>query len=150
MAEVMSVTIMLISCLRLELSTPKMVSFQQRNIVISAEIPEPKQSVTGEYFADLTNDHLAKAGFAVRVDHRSYKDQKNGLEATTHEGPKATQLRRLGVTTEIILKNDAIKQRNAERIEAPRILKHLEQEIFASEKIVSSLKVNEGKAECKN
>ena len=36
-----------------------------------------------EYFADLTNDHLAKAGFAVRVDHRSYKDQKNGLEATT-------------------------------------------------------------------
>lgn len=93
-----------------------------------------------EYFADLTNDHLAKAGFAVRVDHRSYKDQKNGLEATTHEGPKATKLRRLGVTTEIILKNDAIKQRNAECIEAPRILKHLEQEIFASEKIVSTLK----------
>ena len=44
------------------------------------------------------------------------------------------------MTTEIILKNDAIKQRNAERIEAPRILKHLEQEIFASEKIVSTLK----------
>lgn len=43
------------------------------------------------------------------------------------------------MTTEIILKNDAIKQRNAERIEAPKILKHLEQEIFASEKIVSTL-----------
>lgn len=92
-----------------------------------------------EYFADLTNDHLAKAGFTVRVDHRSYKDQKNGLEATTHEGPKATQLRRLGVTTEIIIKNDAIKQRNVERIKAPKILKNLEQEIFASEKIIATL-----------
>lgn len=93
-----------------------------------------------ESFADLTNDHLEKAGFAVRVDHRSYKDQKNGLEATAHEGPKATQLRRMGVETEIVLRNEEIKQRNAERIEAPRLLKGLEQEIFASEKIVSSLK----------
>jgi hypothetical protein len=41
-----------------------------------------------QYFADLTNDHLATAGFSVRVDHRSYKNQENGLEATTHEGRK--------------------------------------------------------------
>ena len=93
-----------------------------------------------ESFADLTNDHLEKAGFAVRVDHRSYKDQKNGLEATQHEGPKVTQLRRRGIETKISVSNDLIKQSNAERIEAPRLLKGLEQEIFASEKIVSTLK----------
>lgn len=29
-----------------------------------------------ESFADLTNQHLEKAGYDVRVDHRSYKDQK--------------------------------------------------------------------------
>jgi hypothetical protein len=93
-----------------------------------------------ESFADLTNDHLEKAGFAVRVDHRSYKDQKNGLEATVHEGPKATQLRRMGVETEISVSNDLIKQHNIERTQDPQLLKGLEQEIFASEKIVSTLK----------
>ena len=93
-----------------------------------------------ESFADLTNRHLEKAGYDVRVDHRSYRDQGIELEATVHEGPKATQLRRMGVETEIVLRNELIKQRNAERIEAPRLLKGLEQEIFASEKIVSTLK----------
>ena len=93
-----------------------------------------------ESFADLTNRHLEKAGYDVRVDHRSYRDQGIELEATVHEGPKATQLRRMGVETEIVLRNELIKQRNAERIEAPRMLKGLEQEIFASEKIVSTLK----------
>ena len=93
-----------------------------------------------ESFVDLTNRHLEKAGYDVRVDHRSYRDQGIELEATVHEGPKATQLRRMGVETEIVLRNELIKQRNAERIEAPRLLKGLEQEIFASEKIVSTLK----------
>ena len=93
-----------------------------------------------ESFADLTNDHLEKAGFAVRVDHRSYEDQKNGLEATKHEGYEVTQLRRMGVETEISVSNDLIKQNNFERTQDPQLLKGLEQEIFASEKIVSALK----------
>jgi hypothetical protein len=92
-----------------------------------------------EYFADLTNEHLAKAGFAVRVDHRSYEDQKNGLEATAHEGPKATQLRRLGVTTEITINNDAIKQRNTEKIKSEQLLKDLDQEILATAKLISEI-----------
>ena len=95
-----------------------------------------------QYFADLTNDHLAKAGFSVRVDHRSYKDQENGLEATMHEGPKATQLRRLGVTTEITLNNDAIKQRNAEKIKSEQLLKDLDQEILATAKLISEIDQN--------
>jgi hypothetical protein len=33
-----------------------------------------------ESFADLTNQHLEKAGYDVRVDHRSYKDQKMDLK----------------------------------------------------------------------
>ena len=93
-----------------------------------------------ESFADLTNDHLEKAGFAVRVDHRSYKDRGIELEATRHEGYEVTQLRRRGIETEISVSNDLIKQRNAERIQDPQLLKGLEQEIFASEKIVSALK----------
>ena len=93
-----------------------------------------------ESFADLTNQHLEKAGYDVRVDHRSYKDQKNGLEATKHEGYEVTQLRRMGVETEISVSNDLIKQNNFERTQDPQLLKGLEQEIFASEKIVSALK----------
>ena len=43
-----------------------------------------------EHFAELTNRHLEKHGFADRVDHRSYKDQGIDLEATQHEGPQVT------------------------------------------------------------
>ena len=93
-----------------------------------------------ESFADLTNKHLEKAGYDVRVNHRSYKDRGIELEATRHEGYEVTQLRRRGIETEISVSNDLIKQRNAERIQDPQLLKGLEQEILVSEKIVSTLK----------
>jgi len=65
-----------------------------------------------ERFADTCNMHLEQAGSKARVDHRSYKDQENGLEATLHEGSTITKLRRQGIVTEISQTNDAIKQRN--------------------------------------
>lgn len=65
-----------------------------------------------EHFADTCNMHLELAGSTARVDHRSYKDQENGLEATLHEGSTVTKLRRQGIDTEIGRSNDAIKQRN--------------------------------------
>ena len=65
-----------------------------------------------ESFAELCNQHLEKNGFDERVDHRSYEDQESDLEATQHEGPQATYLRRRGIFTEISLKNDEIKLRN--------------------------------------
>ena len=92
-----------------------------------------------EHFAMLTNDHLAKAGYDVRVDHRSYKDQENGLEATIHEGYEVTQLRRNGIKTEISVSNDLIKQRNAEKIESQKLLKDLDQEILATEKLIKTM-----------
>lgn len=65
-----------------------------------------------EHFAAICNIHLELAGSDARVDHRSYKDQENGLEATIHEGSTVTKLRRQGIDTEISRSNDAIKQRN--------------------------------------
>ncbi|MCH7353929.1 MULTISPECIES: MobQ family relaxase [unclassified Acinetobacter] len=99
-----------------------------------------------EYFADLTNQHLAKAGYSVTVDHRSYDDQGNGLEATQHEGSSATYLRRLGIDTEISLSNDLIKSRNAEKQQYPQIIKGLEQEILLMEKGLSDLKEEHAQA----
>ena len=64
--------------------------------------------------------------------------KKNGLEATTHEGYEVTQLRRLGIDTEISLHNDAIKARNAENFE--QIIKGLDQEILATEKNIAKLR----------
>lgn len=52
---------------------------------------------------------------------------------------KATQLRILGVTTEIALNNDAIKQRNAEKIKSEQLLKDLDQEILATAKLISEI-----------
>jgi hypothetical protein len=95
-----------------------------------------------EYFATLTNSHLAKAGHDARVDHRSYEAQGLELEATQHEGPEVTQLRRQGIETEISLKNDLIKQRNAETLQLPELIKGLEQEIVATEKLKSRLEAD--------
>ena len=90
-----------------------------------------------ETFADIANKHLARAGYLSEVDHRSYADQDNGLQATIHEGSKVTQLRRQGIDTEISLKNDLIKQQNAEKQRLPEILKGLEQEISLAESKIS-------------
>lgn len=91
------------------------------------------------HFADLTNQHLEKAGYETRVDHRSYEQQNNGLEATAHEGYKVTQLRRNGIETEISVSNDLIKQRNAEKIESQKLLKDLDQEILATAKLIKTM-----------
>lgn len=66
-------------------------------------------------FAEITNSHLEKAGYEVRVDHRSYKDQGINREATLHEGPATTALRRKGLENDIILSNDLIRKRNEDR-----------------------------------
>jgi len=70
-----------------------------------------------EHFADICNMHLDMAGSTARVDHRSYKDKENGLEATLHEGPKVTELRRKGIETEISRTNDEIKKRNQAQLQ---------------------------------
>lgn len=93
-----------------------------------------------EDFADMTNAHLMRAGHLFSsVDHRSYAAQGLDKEATAHEGSAVTKLRRLGIDTEISLSNDAIKQRNAERHNLPKLIEGLEQEIVASERIIAKL-----------
>ena len=63
-----------------------------------------------ETWADLANKALERAGYREKIDHRSYADQGNGLQATIHEGTKVTQLRRQGIDTEISRFNDNVKQ----------------------------------------
>ena len=92
------------------------------------------------YFADLTNLHLEKAGFDIRVDHRSNRARGLDLEATLHEGSKVTQLRRMNIETEISLKNDAIKQRNL-----LSSMPDLEHEIIATSKLLQQLKFEQSK-----
>lgn len=66
-----------------------------------------------ENWANLANHALEKAGYEQRIDHRSYEEQGNGLEATIHEGTKVTQLRRQGIDTEISRYNDNVKHQNS-------------------------------------
>jgi len=107
-----------------------------------------------ELFADLTNSHLEKHDFKVRVDHRSYQDQESSLKPTQHEGVAVTALRRQYennqekplweqnleiVMPKIALENDAIKALNTETIENEKIIKGLEQEILLSEMFIKDL-----------
>ncbi len=93
-----------------------------------------------EHFADLVNTQLEQIGSTERVSHLSYKDLGNGLEATVHEGYEITQLRRQGIKTEISIKNDAIKQRNAEKTINEQVIKGLDQEITISERLICDLR----------
>ncbi len=112
---------------------------KKRNRDFNKENSSQTVSHWREAFADLTNKHLARAGYLSEVDHRSYADQNNGLQATVHEGSAVTQLRRQGIDTEISLKNDLIKQQNIENQHLPELLKNLEQEIIVTERLVENL-----------
>ncbi|MFA2899203.1 MobA/MobL family protein [Acinetobacter pittii] len=70
-----------------------------------------------ETWADLANNALERAGYREKIDHRSYADQNNGLQATIHEGTKVTQLRRQGIDTEISRFNDNVKQQNSQQLQ---------------------------------
>ena len=67
-------------------------------------------------WADLANRALERAGYREKIDHRSYADQNNGLQATIHEGTKVTQLRRQGIDTQISRFNDNVTQHNAKHL----------------------------------
>ena len=69
-----------------------------------------------ETWADLANNAWEQAGQQQKIDHRSYADQNNGLQATIHEGTKVTQLRRQGIDTEISRFNDNVKQQNTQQL----------------------------------
>ena len=69
-----------------------------------------------ETWANLANRALERAGIQEKIDHRSYADQNNGLQATIHEGTKVTQLRRQGINTEISRFNDNVKQQNTQQL----------------------------------
>ena len=99
-------------------------------------------------FANVVNTALENAGLDERIDHRSYKDQGlDFLEPTKHEGHEVTALRRNGIDTEISLKNDAIKQRNFERMQLPGLIKGLDHEIMATERLTQQLEQQRKEAE---
>lgn len=70
-----------------------------------------------ETWANMANRALELSGSKERIDHRSYEDQNLDLEATIHEGPKVTQLRRKGIETEISKHNDQVKSNNENQMQ---------------------------------
>ena len=69
-----------------------------------------------ETWANMANRALELSGSKERIDHRSYEAQNLDLEATIHEGPKVTQLRRKGIETEISQHNDQVKLNNEKQM----------------------------------
>ena len=65
-----------------------------------------------EKIADKINSEMAAMGLSVRVDHRSYAEQGLDIEATVHEGPAVSAMKRRGIETEIGNLNDDIRERN--------------------------------------
>ena len=99
---------------------------------------------------------MARAGYLSEVDHRSFADQGIDLEATWHEGVAVTAMKRRYereqlkpveernpkiIMPTIALENDAIRARNAEKLEYEQIIKGLDQEIILEERRLNQLKL---------
>jgi hypothetical protein len=102
-----------------------------------------------ELWANMVNRELEQIGTQERVSHLSYSDLKYDLEPTMHEGSKVTQLRRQGIDTEISLKNDAIKARNAEKLVNEQLIKNLDQEIVFNYETLARLEIERKEAKAK-
>ena len=65
---------------------------------------------------DHANDHLARAGFEARIDHRSHLERGLEFEPTQHMGVHATQMERRGLSVERLRQEADANARNAELI----------------------------------
>jgi Ti-type conjugative transfer relaxase TraA len=60
-----------------------------------------------------TNEHLARAGLDIRVDHRSHQERGLEIEPTQHMGVHATQMERRGKDVSRVRLDEEAAQRNA-------------------------------------
>jgi Ti-type conjugative transfer relaxase TraA len=60
-----------------------------------------------------TNEHLARAGLDIRVDHRSHQERGLEIEPTQHMGVHATQMERRGKEVSRVRLDEEAAQRNA-------------------------------------
>jgi len=65
---------------------------------------------------ELTNQHLARAGHDLRVDHRSHEDRGLSIEPTQHVGVHAHQMEQRGKDVERVRLEEEARRRNAELI----------------------------------
>ncbi|MCI4685086.1 Ti-type conjugative transfer relaxase TraA, partial [Candidatus Rhodoblastus alkanivorans] len=64
----------------------------------------------------VANEHLAQAGFEIRIDHRSHQERGLEIEPTEHMGVHATQMERRGKDVSRTRLDREAARRNAELI----------------------------------
>ena len=67
---------------------------------------------------ELANEHLARAGHDIRIDHRSHQDRGLEIEPTQHMGVHATQMEQRGLSVDRKRLEEEAARQNAERIRA--------------------------------
>ncbi len=65
---------------------------------------------------ERTNEHLARAGLEMRIDHRSHQERGLEIEPTQHVGVHATQMERRGKAVSRVRIDEDAAKRNAELI----------------------------------
>ncbi|MDW5318410.1 Ti-type conjugative transfer relaxase TraA [Rhizobium sp. PL01] len=67
-------------------------------------------------FEHMANEHLARAGLEIRIDHRSHSERGLEIEPTGHMGVHATQIDRQGGEVSRTRLDDEAARRNADLI----------------------------------
>jgi len=65
---------------------------------------------------ERTNEHLARAGLEMRIDHRSHQERGLEIEPTQHMGVHATQMERRGKDVSRVRIDEEAAKRNADLI----------------------------------
>lgn len=65
---------------------------------------------------EMANDHLARAGHDIRLDHRSHSDRGLSIEPTRHVGVHASQIEQRGGEVERVRLEREAARKNADRI----------------------------------
>jgi Ti-type conjugative transfer relaxase TraA len=93
----------------LELENRKLEALGRPNT--HAQVRELRVSWEG-----IANEHLARAGLELRIDHRSHQERGLEIEPTQHMGVHAAQMERRGKDVSRTRLDAETAQRNAERI----------------------------------
>ena len=67
-------------------------------MALSRDMPSTQMQLRDirQAWEQAANEHLARAGFDIRIDHRSHQERGLEIEPTEHMGVHATQMERRG------------------------------------------------------
>jgi hypothetical protein len=122
---------------RANAKTPERGGHLKSDRFTSREGPKEVEALRARW-AEVQNAALERAGFEVRVDHRSLEAQGIEREATRHRGPAVSGIEARAEVAEVTVRREAERTlRHEERREVAAEIRHVTREEVAAERVAA-------------